>query len=133
MTQTTRTSQLGSAAASLFVAYMLVLQGLAAGLSLSAARGEAGFLGNVVCLEKNEGRPSSYADPLAPGPKRNHGVSCCVLHCSGAGAPPLSSYVEELRGAFPVTVAWPGLDERSATLQWPTLPLGSRAPPQTVS
>jgi hypothetical protein len=132
MTQTSRTSQLGSAAASLFVAYMLVLQGVVASFAFTARMGEASFLANAICLEKTDGQSSRDGSPVAPGPKQSHASSCCVFHCSGAGAPPPSSYADGLERAFHAQIAWTGA-EPEALYRWPTLPVGSRAPPHMIS
>jgi hypothetical protein len=125
--RTPKTWQVGSTTASLLVASLLVLQGLLIGFATNL-RGEAGVSANSICLTKGDAQPG---DPSAPAPRRVHGDQCCVFHCSGGGVPPASSWEEALLRISHAQDAWSG-DETDALLPWPTLPVGSRAPPISI-
>jgi len=124
--RTTRNRHFGSTAATLLVAYLLVLQGIAAG-AVTSARGSALFA-DAICLSKGSG--SLDGDGGAPIRPTRHGDACCVVHCATMGGaatpspftgetPPALSYVEA-RLAF--SHALSGSEPA-------TPPLGSRAPP----
>lgn len=120
--------RLGPAAA-LLLAYLLVLQGLAFGVS-SSARGAALFSG-AICFSKSSGPLDS--GPGTPARPARHGDACCVFHSAGFGAaatpspfvgePPPSLYYVEIKLAY---------DEAPAQSKAATPPLGSRAPPSIV-
>jgi len=121
------TRALGLRTAPLFVAYLFVLQSLAIGLvSPVAALGAGGFT-NGACIQSADDRAPGA--PGAPRPadrqSRDH---CCVFHGAGAGiAPP------EVAAKLPPTphgipADWPA-PRLTADSLWPTLPVGSRAPP----
>jgi hypothetical protein len=122
-----KTWQVGSTTASLLVASLLVLQGLVIGFAINL-RGEAGLSANSICVTKGDARAS---DPSAPAPRRAHGDSCCVFHCSGGGVPPASSWQEALVRTSHAQDAWSG-EETDAFSPRPTLPVGSRAPPTSI-
>ncbi|MGA8169765.1 MAG: hypothetical protein WB816_02850 [Methylocystis sp.] len=125
-TRTPRNWQLGSTTASLLVAYMLVLQGLALGF---VTGGEAGIFADSVCLTKAQAQLGG--DPAAPAPTRGHADQCCVFHCAGAGFPAASAWQEAPVRAHHAGAAWSG-DATAVFLPWPTLPVGSRAPPVSI-
>lgn len=117
-------------AAALLLAYLLVLQSIAFGVSTSA-RGAALFSGQI-CLSKTSG-PLGGGDPATPARPVRHADTCCVFHSAGFGAattpspfvgepPPALSYVE-------VRLAY---DEAGIRADPATPPLGSRAPPSFV-
>jgi hypothetical protein len=130
-TATLKTWPVGPTAASLFVAYMLVLQSLVLGLVTKPGSLRAGVFAGGVCL--NDGKAQTAdGDPAAPGPRRGHaGDQCCVFHCSGAGIPPTSAFDEVPVRAFHAQRAWAGAAMVSFS-PWPTLPVGSRAPPTAI-
>ena len=83
----------------------------------------------VICA--TQGLAEASNDASAPLQTHNHKDLCCVLHCSGAGAPPPSPVAlvepsavlhESLRPVGAVA-------ERSPRL---LLPVGSRAPPRVI-
>jgi hypothetical protein len=126
--QTDRTWQYGQAAATLLVAYMFVLQGIAAGLAAGPtyARGP----GESICLTVR----SSPLGGKPAGPSRDeHGAgACCIQHCSG-----LDNGV--VAGAPDVVLAAPRLAATLSPLSAPdiglfrgSLPVGARAPPSIV-
>lgn len=125
----TKSWRLGPAAA-LLLAYLLVLQSIAFGVSTSA-RGAALFSGQI-CLSKVSG-PLGGGDPATPARPVRHSDKCCVFHCAAFGAatapspfigeaPPARSYIE-------IALAY---DETRAAPKVATPPLGSRAPPVNV-
>jgi len=126
--RTPRTWQLGSTTASLLVASLLVLQGLMIGLATNLRAGESGLSANSICVTKGDAQPGG--DPAAPAPRRAHGDQCCVFHCSG-GVPAASSWEEALVRISHAQDALSG-DARGAFSAWPTLPVGSRAPPISI-
>jgi hypothetical protein len=118
---------LGTTTASLFVAYMLVLQSLAIGLAgaPSLLRGGAA---SGVCINASEAE-SQRGEPAGPGPSQGHvGDQCCVLHFAGAGLPPAAVFSDAPDRRFSALADWIGATTRLFS-PWPTLPLGSRAPP----
>lgn len=113
---------------SLFVFYMLILQGLVT--SAAWATPSAGPLFDAICISKS----SNPIDDLPTAPAR-HGRhdACCVFHSASFGsaatpspfvgeAPPSLFYIEKPL-AFD---AASGIDKPA------TPPLGSRAPPHLV-
>ena len=121
--------QFGPASATLLVAYLLVLQGLAVGFAVGA---RSGLFAGPICL--SNGANPSTTDSSAPArPSHNSADVCCVLHCSGMGdataagfswqSPPPLRVAETLRPTYaqvgPTRAATP--------------PLGSRAPPSLIS
>jgi hypothetical protein len=118
--------QVGSTTASLLVASLLVLQGLALVFAINL-RGESGLSANSICVTKGD---AQAGDPSAPAPRRAHADQCCVFHCSG-GVPPASSWEEALARISHAQDAWSG-EETDAFSPRPTLPVGSRAPPISI-
>jgi hypothetical protein len=107
---------------------LLVLQGLLIGFATNL-RGESGLSANSICLTKSQAQPGG--DPSAPAPTRGHADQCCVFHCAGAGAPVASSWEEGLvRVSHAQDVR--SADPTGAFSPWPTLPVGSRAPPISI-
>ncbi len=127
--RTPKTWQVGSTTASLLVASLLVLQGLVIGFATNLRAGESGLSANSICVTNGEAQPGG--DPAAPGPRRAHADQCCVFHCSGGGVPVASSWEEELVRISHAQNAWSG-DAAAAFSPWPTLPVGSRAPPISI-
>ena len=122
-----KTRQVGSTTASLLVASLLVLQGLALVFAINL-RGEAGLSANSICVTKGDAQAD---DPSAPAPRRAHADQCCVFHCSGGGVPPTSSWEEALARISHAQDAWSG-EETDAFSPRQTLPVGSRAPPISI-
>jgi hypothetical protein len=124
-----RTRHFGSTAATLLVAYLLVLQGIAAGV-VTSARGSALFA-DAICLSKSSG-------PLDGGPgtpirPTRHGDACCVFHCAslgGAAAP--SPFVGETPPALSYVEAKLAFEHALSGSEAATPPLGSRAPPSLI-
>lgn len=120
----------GPSTASLFVAYMLVLQSLAVGLvSTSVLR--SGVFSNEICLN---GAPSADDETSPAQPKRTAGHvgdQCCAFHCSGAGTPPNAAFGEERQAYYNAGIDWLAPPARNDSV-WPTLPVGSRAPPSAT-
>jgi hypothetical protein len=117
---------MGQTTASLFVAYMLVLQSLAVGLvATPVLRG--GMFAATVCVNDEVRAPDGA--PATPGPTGGHAKDqCCVFHCSGAGAPLASAPAVVPAPVYGVLAHWSGPTKRALS-RWPTLPVGSRAPP----
>lgn len=123
--QTEKTWQYGQAAATLLVAYMFVLQGLAVGFVIGAR--PVGGPSDVVCL--SAGGKSSSGKPAGPSRSAHDVDACCVQHCSGLDggvvaafvqpAPPLAAYASVLAPFSDI-----GLAPRAGAL-----PVGARAPP----
>jgi hypothetical protein len=124
-----RKRHFGSTAATLLVAYLLILQGLAAG-AVSSARGAALF-SDTICLSKASG-PMDGA-PGAPIRPSRHADACCVFHCAsmgGATAP--SQFVGETPPALSYIEARLAFDHALRGSEAATPPLGSRAPPALI-
>lgn len=124
-----RTKHFGSTAATLLVAYLLILQGIAAG-AVTSARGSALFA-DAICLSKNAG-PLDGA-PGAPIRPSRHGDACCVIHCAslgGAAAP--SPFVGETPPALSYIEARLAFEHALSGSEAATPPLGSRAPPVLI-
>lgn len=120
--------QVGSTTATLLVAYLFVLQGLAVGVT--TVRSPSGLFANAICLTN---APGDEKAPATPARSSRHGDVCCVLQCGALGAaaaaapfvgaiPPALSYVE-VKPAFDATVV---------RADAATPPLGSRAPPSLI-
>lgn len=125
-----RTRHFGSTAATLLVAYLLILQGLAAGAATSA-RGAALFADSI-CLGKASGPADS--GPGAPiRPSRHGDTACCVVHCAsmgGAMAP--SPFIGETPPALSYIAAKLAYEHGLPGSEAATPPLGSRAPPVLI-
>ena len=124
----TRTWRLGPAAA-LVLAYLLVLQSIAFGVSTNA-RGAALFSGQI-CVSKASGPLGG--DPATPARPARHGDKCCVFHCAGFGAATAtpSPFIGEppILGHVDIRLAY---DDTRVVFEAATPPLGSRAPPIIV-
>jgi len=129
VTKNDKTWQFGSTTASLLVAYMLVLQGFAVGFALSPKTGQLGIFANSVCL--NGETQSNNNAPGMPSQSRGHGDKCCVFHYSGAGIPPVALWNEALFRTSYAQAVWSEATTRTP-MPWPTLPVGSRAPPTSI-
>jgi len=128
-TSSTSRRGIGSTASSLLAAYLLVLQGvMVAFTGLGAAAGPIAGNG-VLCA--TQGLTEASQDSGAPLQTHNHKDLCCVLHCSGAGAPPPSFAALAEPGAVLHDTLRPvgAVAERSPRL---LLPVGSRAPPRVL-
>lgn len=120
---------IGSTASSLLVAYLLVLQGVMVALS-GLGPAASPIAGNgVLCA--TQGIAEASKDAGAPLQTHSHKDFCCVLHCSGAGAPPPSTVaLAPPNGALHESLRPVGaVAERSPRL---LLPVGSRAPPRVL-
>ncbi|OBS54053.1 hypothetical protein A8B73_02050 [Methylosinus sp. 3S-1] len=127
--QSDKSRQYGQTAATLLVAYLFVLQGIALGLSIGARAGQ-GALGGAVCLTA---RASVDNRSQAPRPA-SHGMdACCLQHCSG-----LDGGVVAAGPAYQAPAAQYAslLSPPRETILLPrreVLPLGARAPPSRVA
>lgn len=124
-----KTWHYGSTAVTLLVAYLLVLQGFAVGVSVS---GRAGLFANSICFSKSSAPLSG--DPASPArPARQGGDVCCVAHCASlGGATAASPFVgaEPPAGSYStITLAF---DQSFLRPKAATPPLGSRAPPTLI-
>jgi hypothetical protein len=127
--QTDKSWQYGQTAATLLVAYLFVLQGIALGLSIGARAGQGGP-GSVVCLTA---RPTVDDRSQAPRPA-SHGIdACCLQHCSGldGGAVAAAAGFEAPAGQY-ATLLSPPL-EAPFLPRREVLPLGARAPPSRLA
>ena len=123
--RTNRTGRYGSTAATLLVAYLLVLQGIAAGV-VTSARGSAMFA-DAICLSKSSNSLDGSGAPIRPS---RHGDACCVVHCAsvgGATAP--SPFTGETPPALTYLAAKLAFSHALTGSETATPPLGSRAPP----
>jgi len=119
-----KTRHLGSTAATLLVAYLLILQGIAAG-AVTSARGAALFA-DAICLSKASGP----LDGGAPIRSSRHGDACCVVHMAGfGGASAPSPFVGETPPALSYMEAKLAFEHALPNSEAATPPLGSRAPP----
>ncbi|MFY9655771.1 MAG: hypothetical protein WAK01_04165 [Methylocystis sp.] len=111
----------------LFVAYLFVLQSLAVGLVSPVAALRAGGFASGACIQSSDERGPGIPGAPRPSGGQSH-EQCCVFHGAGAGmAPP------EMAAKLPPAPHGIPADWLAATLTgvslWPTLPVGSRAPP----
>lgn len=124
-----RTRHFGSAAATLLVAYLLVLQGIAAGV-VTSARGAALFA-DAICLSKSAG-PLEHTPGTPIRPSR-HADACCVFHCASlGGAASPSPFVGETPPPLSYVEAKLAFDHALPNAGAATPPLGSRAPPALI-
>jgi len=118
----------GARTAPLFVAYLFVLQSLAIGLvSPVGAMRAVGFSG--ACIQSVDDRAPGV--PGAPRPTGGQAHDqCCVFHGAGAGMgpPETAAKLPPARHGRPADWSEPAL---AAISLWPTLPVGSRAPPSS--
>jgi hypothetical protein len=123
-----RNRQFGTAATTLLVAYLLVLQGFAVSFAAQAKGVANASYGSSICLGAESG--GNIGVPTAPTRRMSHGDACCVFHCDGFGAPAAFLADEPLlvvhSGAQPAVAL---ADHFAPRL---TFPLGSRAPPELL-
>jgi len=124
--QSDKSWQYGQTAATLLVAYLLVLQGLTAGLVVGARAGQSAFGGAICVTAKTAAAEQRSQGPRAPVRGMD---ACCVQHCAGldggvaGGFAGLDAPRSLLAGVL--TPLRASLDvERLAQL-----PVGARAPP----
>jgi hypothetical protein len=123
--------RIGATATSLLVAYLLILQGVVvsfASLGGGAQAAEGGFSGGVFCA--SEERAVTPDGKTLPRRSQRHGETCCLVHCSSAGAPPSAEMFSPRRPWLAQASYFARAAEPRAPR--PLLPLGSRAPPARV-
>jgi hypothetical protein len=119
----------GSTAATLLVAYLLVLQAIAAG-AVTSPRGAALFA-DAICQSKASGALDSA--PGAPIRPSRHGDACCVVHmASFGGAATPSPFVGEIPPPLSYIEARLAFGHALSHTEAATPPLGSRAPPALI-
>jgi hypothetical protein len=117
----------GLRTAPLFVAYLFVLQSLAVGLVSPVAALRAGGFANGACIQSSDERAPGVPGAPRPSGGQSHD-QCCVFHGAGAGMPPPEAAVKLPLAPYGVAADWLPATLKTASL-WPTLPVGSRAPP----
>ncbi|PPD43894.1 MAG: hypothetical protein CTY15_08590 [Methylocystis sp.] len=123
-----KTRHFGTTAATLLVAYLLMLQGIAAGV-VTSARG-AELFADAICVSKGSGPLDGPAAPIRP---TRHGDACCVFHCTSlGGATTPSPFVGETPPALNYVEAKLAFDHALPGSEVATPPLGSRAPPSLI-
>lgn len=127
--QLDKTRQYGQTAATLFVAYLFVLQGIALGLAIGSRAG-LGVPGSAVCLTAR-----TAVDNRSEGPRpASHGIdACCLQHCSGldggvVGAAAAADAPPRLYGSLLTPPLEAGVIPRREIL-----PLGARGPPSPLA
>jgi hypothetical protein len=122
--QSDKSRQYGQTAATLLVAYLLVLQGLAAGLVIGARAGQSA-LGSAICVT------AKAVDERSQGPRAPaHGLdACCVQHCTGLDGGVIGSFAELEPPHAPEAGILLPLRESSGHKRLAQLPVGARAPP----
>lgn len=125
-----KTWQCGTTAVTLLVAYLLVLQGFAIGVSFSGRN--SGVFASAICFNKSSVPLSG--DPATPArPARQGGDVCCVVHCASlGGATAASTFVGETHPPASYSTIKLAFDETSLSPEASTPPLGSRAPPVLI-
>lgn len=125
-----RNLRLGSTAATLLVAYLLVLQGFAVGVA-GGGRGATGLFANAICFSKTSSRLAG--DPATPARPARQGDVCCVAHFAPLGGGPAAS---PFTGETPPSASYATIklafDETLLRAEAATPPLGSRAPPVAI-
>lgn len=121
-------AQYGRTAISLFVFYMLILQGLISSAALAAP--SAGLLTDAICISK-------ASNPIDGGPatpmRQGRHDACCVFHASGFGAAPAQSpFIGEAPPSLFYIEKPLALDDAWRVDEPATPPLGSRAPPHLI-
>lgn len=122
-----RPSQISSAAATLLVAYLLVLQGLA--LGVTSGRTTGGLFTASICF--NKAAAPLGDNPATPARPARHGDACCVFHVAFGTAGAASPFVGEPPAALNLDVQR-GFDMAAVPHDAATPPLGSRAPPSVL-
>ncbi|ARN82368.1 hypothetical protein B1812_16195 [Methylocystis bryophila] len=109
------------------MAYLFVLQSLAVSLVSPVGALRANGFWSATCIQSAEDRA-----PETPGaPRPTNGQphdQCCVFHGAGAGMAPPAADVRLPPAPSGLPADWPAPTLAAITL-WPTLPVGSRAPP----
>jgi hypothetical protein len=122
--QNDKSWQYGQTAATLLVAYLLVLQGLAAGLVVGARAGQ-NVLGSAICLTAKTTADDSQG-PRAPA----HGMdACCVQHCTGLDGGVIGGFAALDPPPSPLAGILLPLRESGGHKRLAQLPVGARAPP----
>ena len=117
----------GTRSAPLFVAYLFVLQSLAIGLVSPVQALRAGGFTSGACIQSVDDRAPGV--PAAPRPAGGQSHDqCCVFHGAGAGMAPPETTVRLPPVPCGLPADWPAPEVAAVSL-WPTLPVGSRAPP----
>jgi hypothetical protein len=121
--------QFGPASATLLVAYLLVLQGLAVGFAVGA---KSGLFTGPICLSKGDGVLGT--GPSAPA-RSSHSSDdvCCILHCSGMGDATIPGFVSQISPLRFVAEKLTPFSAQDGLARPATPPLGSRAPPSDLS
>ena len=124
--QNDKSWQYGQTAATLLVAYLLVLQGLTAGLVVGARAGQS-VLGSTICLTaKTAAADESSQGPGAPA----HGMdACCVQHCTGLDGGVIGGFAELDAPRSPEAGILQPPRESGGHKRLAQLPVGARAPP----
>ena len=124
-----RKGHLGSTAATLLVAYLFILQGLAAGVGASSR--VSPLFADAICLSNGSGPfDGGTGSPIRSS---HHGDACCVVHCVtlGGATPPSAFTVATPPTLFHVTANLV-FAHTLAGAEPATPPLGARAPPVVI-
>jgi hypothetical protein len=123
--QSDKTRQYGQTAATLLVAYLLVLQGLAAGLVVGARAGQN--VNSAICLSaKATTVDEGSQGPRAPAHRMD---ACCLQHCTGLDGGVLGDFAELDAPRSPEIGVLAPLRESGGHKRLAQLPVGARAPP----
>jgi hypothetical protein len=122
--------QYGQAAATLLVAYLFVLQGMAVGLAIGANAGRAAF-GNAVCVTARA--VSSDERPDSPGGGAHGLDACCVQHCSGLDGGALEAVADFASPPVVHGTLVPPREADDGFQRRDLLPVGARAPPSRAA
>jgi hypothetical protein len=127
--QSDKSWQYGQTAATLLVAYLLVLQGIALGLSIGARAGQ-GALSGAVCLTARESVDNRSQAPRSATQGMD---ACCLQHCSGldGGVVAAAPADHAPDGHFASLLSPPR--ETALLPRREVLPLGARAPPSRAA
>ena len=121
------TRTFGTRTAPLFVAYLFVLQSLAIGLVSPIGAPRAGGFTSGACIQSVDDRGPGVPGAPRPSGGQSHD-QCCVFHGAGAGMAPPEAAVKLPRAPHATPADWSAPPLAAISL-WPTLPVGSRAPP----
>ena len=121
------TRAFGARTAPLFVAYLFVLQSLAVGLVSPVAALRAGGFASAACIQSSEEPAPGVPNAPRPTGGQSHD-QCCVFHGAGAGMAPPDTAAKLPPASHGTPADWPAPALAAVSL-WPTLPVGSRAPP----
>lgn len=122
--QSDKSRQYGQTAATLLVAYLLVLQGLAAGLVVGARAGQN--VGSAICLTAKTAADENSQGPRAPAHRID---ACCVQHCTGLDGGVIGGFAELDPPHSPEAGLLLPLRESGGHKRLAQLPVGARAPP----